>query len=162
MKLRGNDNRCNSENLEESSSDTNHEESELEETFSDVANDNEADSTDEERTLQGNHIDVTIDECSDATSEAGVGSCELHPHFDDQEGGPGSSDNIKEEIVSCILRGLILAEEMTSSVTDMEKLLKYAKDLYCKVDCNLEKYWPCNWRETEILLKEVGYEDPKE
>ena len=51
---------------------------------------------------------------------------------------------------------------MTSSVTDIEKLLKYAKDLYCKGDCNLEKYWPSNWRVTEKLLKDVGYENPQE
>ena len=37
---------------------------------------------------------------------------------------------------------------MTSSVTDIGKLLKYAKDLYCKGD----------WR----LLKDVGYENPQE
>lgn len=47
-------------------------------------------------------------------------------------------------------------------MTDIEKLLQYAKDLYCKGDCNLEKYWPSNWRETERLLKDVGYENPQE
>lgn len=82
------------------------------------------------------------------------------PHFDHQENSPTSS--IKEEIVSCILRGLILAEEMKTSVKSMENLLEYAKGLYCKGDPNLEKYWPSNWRETEKLLKEVGYEDPKQ
>ena len=43
-------------------------------------------------------------------------------------------------------------------VKSIENLLAYAKDLYCKGDRNLEKYW----RETEKLLKEVGYEDPKQ
>lgn len=47
-------------------------------------------------------------------------------------------------------------------MTDIEKLLKYAKDLYCRGDCNLEKYWPSDWRETEKLLKDVGYENPQE
>ena len=70
--------------------------------------------------------------------------------------------NLKKEIVSCILRGLILAEEMKTSITNMESLLEYAKGLYCKGDSTLEKYWPSNWRETERLLKEEGYEDPKQ
>ena len=56
----------------------------------------------------------------------------------------------------------MLADEMKSSVKSIESLLNYAKDLYCKGDKNLEQYWPSNWRETEKLLKEVGYEDPKE
>ena len=83
----------------------------------------------------------------------------------DSSGGRGTNDdddhNIKEEIVSCILRGLILAEEMKSSIKSMENLLEYEKDLFCKGDHNLEKYWPSNWRETKKLLKEVGYGDPK-
>ena len=64
--------------------------------------------------------------------------------------------------MSCILRDLILADEMKASVNDMESLLKYAKDLYCKGDCNLESYWPSSWRETEKLLEEISYENPKE
>ena len=70
--------------------------------------------------------------------------------------------NLKKEIVSCILRGLILAEEMKTSIKNMESLLEYAKGLYCKGDSTLEKYWPSNWREAEELLKEEGYEDPKQ
>ena len=46
--------------------------------------------------------------------------------------------------MSCILRGLILAEEMKTSVKSMENLLEYGKDLYCKGGHNLEKYWPSN------------------
>ena len=84
----------------------------------------------------------------------------------DSSGGRGTNDdddhNIKEEIVSCILGGLILADEMKSSIKSMENLLEYAKDLFCKGDRNLEKYWPSNWQETEKILKEVGYEDPKQ
>ena len=75
---------------------------------------------------------------------------------------PCTTSNMKDEIVLCILKGLMLADEMKSSVKNMESLLKYAKDLYCKGDHNVEKYWPSNWRETEKLLREVGYEDPKE
>ena len=51
------------------------------------------------------------------------------------------------------IQGLILAEEMKSSVKSMDNLLEYAKDLFCKGDPSLEKYWPSNWRETEKLLK---------
>ena len=111
---------------------------------------------------KGNFGDVVIDEASEATNAAGSGSSGSPPSADDQNEISGTRDNIKEELLACILRGLILAEEMTSSVTDIEKLLKCAKDLYCKVDWRFEKYWPSNWRETERLLKDVGYENPPE
>ena len=111
---------------------------------------------------KGNFGDVVIYEASEATNAAGSGSSGSPPSADDQNESSGTRDNIKEEILACILRGLILAEEMTSSVTDIEKLLKYAKDLYCKGDWRFEKYWPSNWRETERLLKDVGYENPPE
>ena len=74
---------------------------------------------------------------------------------------PFTTSNRKDEVVLCILKGLMLADEMKSSVKNMEGLLKYAKDLYCKGDHNLEKYWPSNWRETEKILRDAGYEDPK-
>ena len=70
-------------------------------------------------------------------------------HGDDDVGGGGSGGDgqensptsaIKEEIVSAILKGLILAEKMKTSVESMENLLEYAKELYCKGDRNLEKY----------------------
>lgn len=37
--------------------------------------------------------------------------------------------SLKKEIVSCILRGLILAEEMKTSIKNMESLWQYAKGL---------------------------------
>lgn len=73
---------------------------------------------------------------------------------DDNGGGSGGSNdddrNKKEEIVSCILRGLILAEEMKASVKSMENVLEFAKDLYCKGDSSLEKHWPSNWRNGKV------------
>lgn len=116
---------------------------------------------DQESILEGNFGDV-IDEASEATSAAGSGSSGSPPSADDQNDSSGTRDNIKEEIVACILRGLILVEEMPSSVTGIEKLLKYGKELYCKGDCSFEKYWPSNWRETEKLLKDLGYENSQE
>ena len=88
------------------------------------------------------------------TDGGGDGGCSVSNNDKDR--------NLKKEIVSCILRGLILAEEMKTSIKSMESLLEYAKGLYCKGDCTLEKYWPSNWQETERLLKEEGYEDPKQ
>ena len=88
---------------------------------------------------EGNFGNVVIDEAIEVTNAAGSGSSGSPPSADDQNESLGTRDNIKEEILACILRGLILAEEMTSSVTDIGKLLKYAKDLYCKGDCSFEK-----------------------
>jgi len=127
-----------------------------------VANGNLSDfsiegSGDEDSTVEEYVTDTGIGEGSGATNV--INAAGLGPNGSQS---PSDGNNIKEEIFNCILRGLLLAEEMTSSVTDIEKLLKYAKDLYCKGDCNLEKYWPSNWRETEKLLKDVGYENPKE
>ena len=82
--------------------------------------------------------------------DSGDGGCSVSNNDKDR--------NLKKEIVSCILRGLILAEEMKTSIKSMESLLEYAKGLYCKGDCTLET---SNWRETERLLKEEGYKDPK-
>ena len=106
----------------------------------------------------------------DDGEDSGEDLCDSGGESDDGTDGDGGCSvsnndkdrNLKKEIVSCILRGLILAEEMKTSIKSMESLLEYAKGLYCKGDCTLEKYWPSNWRETERLLKEEGYEDPKQ
>ena len=96
-------------------------------------------SGDEECILEENFSDV-IDEAGGATNAAGLDSSGSPQSADDQNDGLGTSYNIKEDIVACILRGLILAEEMASSVTDIEKLLQYAKNIYCKGDCNQGEY----------------------
>ena len=121
---RSHDNSLNYESREESSTSMNDEESGLE----NLTEDSES-IGDQEGILEGNFGDVVIDEASEATNAAGSGSSGSPPSADDQNESSGARDNIKEEILACILRGLILAEEMTSSVTDIEKLLKYAKDL---------------------------------
>jgi len=43
-----------------------------------------------------------------------------------------------------------------------EKTLQFARDLYCREDEDLERFWPKNWRETKKLLQDYGYNDPKE
>ena len=154
---RSHDNSLNDERREESSTSMSDEESGLE----NLTEDSER-IGDQGSILEGNFGNVVIDEASEVTNAAGSGSNGSPPSADDQNENSGTRDNIKEEILACIFRGLILAEEMTSSVTDIEKLLKYAKDLYCKGDCSFEKYWPSNKRETESLLKDVGYENPQE
>ena len=75
----------------------------------------------------------------------------------DRENSPNPATSNIEEIVQCILRGLLLAKEMKTSVKNIEDLLSYVKNLYCKGDHNVEEFWPSNWRETEKLRKEVGY-----
>lgn len=59
----------------------------------------------EDNILEENVTDAVINEGSGATNAAGLGC--------NGSQSPSDGDDIKEEIVNCILRGLILAEEMT-------------------------------------------------
>lgn len=59
----------------------------------------------EDSILEENVTDAVFNEGSGATNAAGLGC--------NGSQSPSDGDNIKEEIVNCILRGLILAEEMT-------------------------------------------------
>lgn len=59
----------------------------------------------EDSILEENVTDAVINEGSGATNAAGLGC--------NGSQSPSDGDDIKEEIVNCILRGLILAEEMT-------------------------------------------------
>ena len=71
--------------------------------------------------------------------------------------------NRAREVTCAILKALNLVDQMLGSVRDFEDVLAFAKELYCKPpDCNLEEYWPKNWRDTRKLLKDCGYKDPKE
>ena len=67
---------------------------------------------------------------SDDRTDGGDGGCSVNNDDKDR--------NHHKEIVSSILRGLILAEEMKTSIKNIESLLKYAKGLYCKGDSTLE------------------------
>ena len=51
---------------------------------------------------------------------------------------------------------------MNGSQCDILEAIEFAKDLYCHKDSNLRKLWPKNWKELEKLLKENGYEEPRE
>ena len=71
--------------------------------------------------------------------------------------------NRAREVTCATLKALNLVDQMRGSVRDFEDVLAFAKELYCKPpDCNLEEYWPKNWRDTQKLLKDCGYKDPKE
>ena len=70
--------------------------------------------------------------------------------------------NSRREILCAILRALMLVDQMNGSHYDISDALELAKDLYCGNDSNLKNMWPKNWKETETLLKENGYRDPKE
>jgi len=59
----------------------------------------------EDSILEENVTDAVFNAGSGATNAAGLGC--------NGSQSPSDGDNIKEEIVNCILRGLILAEEMT-------------------------------------------------
>lgn len=72
---------------------------------------------------------------------------------------------LKHEIVCTICEALMLLDLMEGSLNDFEDVLDYTKKSFCTIlrsDLDLTKYWPKNWRETEKLLKEYGYQSPKE
>lgn len=81
----------------------------------------------------------------------------------DQISDEGDSDsNSRREILCAILRALMLVDQMNGSHNDISDALELAKDLYCGDDSNLKKLWPKTWKETEKLLKENGYKEPRE
>lgn len=69
---------------------------------------------------------------------------------------------LKKEIVCAICRALMLVNQMQGTLNDFEEVLVFAKDLFCHSNQSLTAYWPKNWRETEQLLMECGYKEPKE
>lgn len=81
---------------------------------------------------------------------------------EDNEQGTESDTNSRKEILCAILRSLMLVDQMNGSQRDILEAIEFAKGLYCHKDSNLSKLWPKNWKELEKLLKENGYEDPKE
>lgn len=56
----------------------------------------------------------------------------------------------------------MLVDQMQGSQNDFEDVLIFARDLYCKDNNEIKSLWPKNWSETEKLLKDCGYKDPKE
>lgn len=68
---------------------------------------------------------------------------------------------LKKDIVCAICRALMLVNQMHGSLNDFEEILVFAKDMFCHSNQSLKAYWPKNWRETEKLLKECGYKEPR-
>ena len=75
-----------------------------------------------------------------------------------------SSDDfeLKKEIVIAICRALMIVNQMQGSINDIEDVLRFSKDMFCRNDQSLKSLWPKNWRDTEKLLKEFGYKGPRE
>lgn len=98
-----------------------------------------------------------------SNDEAGDSSSTGAEHDEVQEESSASAEvQLKHEIVSAICEALILVDQMQGSLNDFEDVLEFAKKLFCRSDRELTKHWPKNWRETEKLLKEYGYRNPKE
>lgn len=94
------------------------------------------------------------------TSSDENGSSEVPVQHPEEE----SSENLelKKEIVIAICRALMIVNQMQGSLNDIEDVLSFAKDMFCRNDQSLKSHWPKNWRETEKLLKEFGYKGPQE
>ena len=115
--------------------------------------------TDEQAAISSEDSSVyDIDE-SRPTGRSSDSSLENHPP--EQEGNSPELD-LKNEIVCNICRALMLVNQMQGSLNYFEDVLTYAKDLFCRNDQSLVRYWPKNWRETKKMLNECGYQDPKE
>ena len=64
--------------------------------------------------------------------------------------------------IKCIIREAVLGamkiqSEFSSSRTHFLKVLNYGRDLYCKGDPNVIKYWPKTWQDCISLLSGEGY-----
>ena len=64
--------------------------------------------------------------------------------------------------IKCIIREAVLGamkiqSEFSSSRAHFLKVLNYGRDLYCKGDPNVIKYWPKTWQDCISLLSGEGY-----
>lgn len=73
-----------------------------------------------------------------------------------------ADSNGKREILCAILQAFMLVDQMNCSQNDISDALELAKDLYCSDNSYLKGLWPKNSKETEKVLQENGYRDPKE
>ncbi|KAJ7391176.1 hypothetical protein OS493_019307 [Desmophyllum pertusum] len=106
---------------------------------------------------------VTVGVNRDSLFDSSGGNFAAEELPPDQQPEPEeNSGELKKEIVLAICRALMLVNQMQGSLNDFEEVLIFAKDLFCRSNQSLTAYWPKNWRETEKLLKEYGYQEPKE
>ena len=68
---------------------------------------------------------------------------------------------IKEFVDDSILRLIEMKEKMHCSENQIIELLEWVKRLHTSGINDSEQYWPKNWHDVEMLLKRIGFVEPK-
>ena len=103
-----------------------------------------------------------IDFICSSSDEDNLHVCEAAADFDGADNGNSTELQLKKEIVCAICRALMLVNQMRGSLNDFEEIFVFAKDMFFHSNQSLTAYCPNNWTETEKLLTECGYKEPKE
>ncbi|KAL5494533.1 hypothetical protein EMCRGX_G015886 [Ephydatia muelleri] len=64
---------------------------------------------------------------------------------------------IEHDVLEAVLDAL---DDFSTSQEHFMRVLSYGRDLYCKGDPQLLRYWPRSWQAVTKLLKMKGYKEP--
>ena len=76
------------------------------------------------------------------------------------EGGD-EEENLKKFVQDSILRLVEMKQKMGCSINHFEELLQWGKDLHTSENNDAAIHWPRNWDGVQLLLKELGFSEPK-
>ena len=67
---------------------------------------------------------------------------------------------IENDVLEAVLDALVIQDDFSTSQEHFMRVLSYGRDLYCKGDPQLLRYWPRSWQAVTKLLKMKGYKEP--
>lgn len=100
-------------------------------------------------------------EPTDSTDNAYMGSSA----GEDDEISP---NRVEKAMVKAVLKAMQIIENTKASQHNFEDILDFGKELFCEglgEECDLDivnAVWPSSWEDAQIILRRVGYENPKE
>ena len=66
----------------------------------------------------------------------------------------------RNDVLEAFLDALVIQDDFSTSQEHSMRVLCYGRDLYCKGDPQLLRYWPRSWQAVTKLLKMKGYKEP--
>ena len=67
---------------------------------------------------------------------------------------------IENDVLEAVLDALVIQDDFSTSQEHFMRVLNYGRDLYCKGDPQLLRYWPRSWQAVTKLLKMKEYKEP--
>ena len=64
------------------------------------------------------------------------------------------------DVVVAVLKAFKMMDDMNASQRNLEQMVTYGRDLYCKGNKDLMKKWPTTWAGCMKVLKDAGYREP--